>query len=103
MATAAFSCIYLPVLLPSSWAYTLTQHANTRISGPMTFALCVYSATFMRYALAVTPPNYLLFACHFVNECAQLTQGYRYLNWHHWGGKEKAGFVDTPKPKEEQK
>jgi len=58
----------------------------------MTFALTIYSATFMRYALAVTPKNYLLFACHFINEGAQLTQGYRYLNWHHWGGKEKVGL-----------
>ncbi len=57
----------------------------------MTFALCIYSATFMRYSLAVTPKNYLLFLCHFVNEGAQLTQGYRYLNYHNWGGKEKMG------------
>jgi len=59
----------------------------------MTFALCIYSATFMRYSMAVQPKNYLLFMCHFVNEAAQLTQGYRYLNWHQWGGKEKAGLV----------
>lgn len=59
----------------------------------MTFSLCVYSATFMRYALAVTPKNYLLFLCHFVNEGAQLTQAYRYVQWHHWGGKEKAGLA----------
>lgn len=55
----------------------------------MTGALVIYSATFMRYSLAVSPKNYLLFACHFVNECAQLTQGYRYMSYHHWGGKEK--------------
>lgn len=56
----------------------------------MTGALVVYSATFMRYALAVSPKNYLLFGCHFVNTGAQLTQGYRYLSYNHWGGKEKA-------------
>lgn len=56
----------------------------------MTGALIIYSATFMRYSLAVTPKNYLLFLCHFVNEASQLTQGYRYLKWHHWGGKEAA-------------
>lgn len=60
-----------------------------RISGQMTGALVIYSATFMRYSLAVTPRNFLLFGCHFVNECAQLTQGYRYLSYHNWGGKEK--------------
>lgn len=46
----------------------------------MTGALTVYAATFMRYSLAVTPKNYLLFACHFVNLGAQMTQGYRYTN-----------------------
>lgn len=47
----------------------------------MTGALVIYSATFARYALAVTPKNYLLFACHAVNFSAQCTQGYRYLNY----------------------
>ena len=61
----------------------------------MTAALCVYSLTFMRYSLAVTPKNYLLFLCHFVNEGAQLTQGYRYLEYHNWGGKEKLGVMDA--------
>ncbi|KAH0543510.1 hypothetical protein FGG08_002178 [Glutinoglossum americanum] len=60
-----------------------------RISGRMTGALVIYSATFMRYALAVQPKNYLLFACHFINEGAQLTQGYRYLQYWNWGGREK--------------
>jgi mitochondrial pyruvate carrier 1 len=55
----------------------------------MTGALCIYSATFMRYSLAVQPKNYLLFLCHFINEGSQLTQGYRYLQYTHWGGKEK--------------
>lgn len=55
----------------------------------MTGALVIYSATFMRYSLAVTPANYLLFACHFVNEGSQLTQGYRWLQYHKWGGREK--------------
>jgi len=55
----------------------------------MTGALTIYSATFMRYALAVSPANYLLFACHFVNEGAQLTQGYRWLQYHKNGGKEE--------------
>jgi len=51
------------------------------ISGQFTAALTVYSATFMRYAMAVTPKNYLLFACHFVNFNAQLTQGYRWYDY----------------------
>lgn len=56
----------------------------------MTLALAGYSGVFMRYALAVTPKNYLLFGCHVVNFSAQLTQGYRYINHWHMGGKEKS-------------
>lgn len=56
----------------------------------MTGALTIYSATFMRYAFAVTPANYLLFACHFINEGSQITQGYRWYSWHYNGGREKA-------------
>ena len=50
----------------------------------MTGALILYSGTFMRYALAVSPKNYLLFGCHFVNFGAQLTQGYRYMQYWKW-------------------
>ncbi|ORZ11134.1 hypothetical protein BCR42DRAFT_421642 [Absidia repens] len=72
-----------------------TQKDASLISGNMTAALCVYSALFMRFALAVQPTNYLLFACHFVNEGAQLTQGYRYLQYNKFGGKEKAEAQKT--------
>ncbi|KAI0136254.1 hypothetical protein BJ170DRAFT_3204 [Xylariales sp. AK1849] len=67
------------------------QKSPDLISGQMTAALVVYSATFMRYSMAVTPKNYLLLACHTINSGSQITQGYRFLNWHYWGGKEKAG------------
>ncbi|KAM5470050.1 hypothetical protein MauCBS54593_003933 [Microsporum audouinii] len=60
------------------------------ISAQMTGALVIYSGTFMRYSLAVTPKNYLLFGCHFINFGAQLTQGYRWLNYWKWGGREAA-------------
>lgn len=60
------------------------------ISGPMTGALSLYSATFMRYALAVSPANYLLFGCHAINFSSQLVQGYRYVNYWNLGGKELA-------------
>ncbi|KAK2525704.1 Mpc1 [Columba livia] len=49
------------------------------ISGRMTFALCCYSLTFMRFAYKVQPRNWLLFACHFTNEIAQLGQGARLI------------------------
>lgn len=66
----------------------------------MTGALVIYSATFMRYAMAVQPRNWLLFACHFVNEGSQLTQLYRYTSYHHWGGKEKLLAEQGAKVKE---
>lgn len=54
----------------------------------MTGALTLYSGTFMRYAFAVTPANYLLFGCHAINFTSQLVQGYRYLNYWNFGGRE---------------
>lgn len=66
-----------PVSIPKPEADTWTS-----ISGQMTGALVVYAATFSRYALAVTPKNYLLFGCHVTNFAAQSVQGYRYL--HYW-------------------
>ncbi|KAJ0312275.1 hypothetical protein COL5a_001957 [Colletotrichum fioriniae] len=72
-----------------------TQKSPDLISGQMTGALCIYSATFMRYSLAVSPKNYLLFMCHFINEGAQLTQGYRYMQYNYWGGKEASATKDA--------
>jgi hypothetical protein len=60
----------------------LRELTSNSISGPMTAALIGYSSTFMRYAMAVQPRNYLLFGCHMVNFGAQTTQGYRYVQ--HW-------------------
>uniref|UniRef100_UPI00398EC899 mitochondrial pyruvate carrier 1 isoform X2 n=1 Tax=Pristiophorus japonicus TaxID=55135 RepID=UPI00398EC899 len=51
------------------------------ISGRMTFALCCYSLLFMRFAYKVQPRNWLLFACHFTNEGAQLVQGGRLIKY----------------------
>ncbi|KAG5362562.1 putative mitochondrial pyruvate carrier 1 [Yarrowia sp. C11] len=70
----------------------------TKISGPMTGSLIVYSLVFMKYATAVTPWNPLLFGCHFVNECAQLGQGARYANYWWFGGREKALKDGTAAP-----
>ncbi|CCC69953.1 hypothetical protein NCAS_0D03720 [Naumovozyma castellii] len=68
--------------IPIAALYDLKKD-QTLISGPMTFALVAYSAVFMRYATAVTPKNYLLFGCHFVNEVAQLAQGYRFIDFNY--------------------
>lgn len=66
------------------------------ISGRMTGALVIYSSVFMRYSLAVTPKNYLLFGCHVVNFFSQGTQGARWVNYWYMGGREaKKGLATT--------
>ncbi|GAB5593326.1 pyruvate transporter mpc1 [Umbelopsis nana] len=74
----------IPIAAISDW-----KKDPQYISGNMTLALCVYSGLFMRFALAVRPQNYLLFACHATNEVAQLVQGYRYIQYNKGGNKEE--------------
>ncbi|KPJ04364.1 PREDICTED: mitochondrial pyruvate carrier 1 [Papilio xuthus] len=78
----------------ANWGIPLAAIADTRkdpvfISGKMTLALTLYSLMFMRFAWRVKPRNMLLFACHFTNECAQITQGVRFVNYHYIQGGEK--------------
>lgn len=40
-------------------------------------------------AWKVQPRNYLLFACHATNTLAQSVQDVRFVNYWHFGGKEK--------------
>jgi hypothetical protein len=81
---------------PSSVSKWFANARTHSISGRMTGALTLYSGTFMRYALAVTPANYLLFGCHAINFTSQLVQGYRYLNYWNFGGRE-ASLQDQAK------
>ncbi|KAI9739776.1 MAG: hypothetical protein M1834_006497 [Cirrosporium novae-zelandiae] len=67
-----------------------TQKDPEIISGNMTAALTLYSGIFMRYSFAITPQNYLLFGCHLINFSAQITQGYRYVDYWYYGGRQKA-------------
>ncbi|PBC29199.1 Brain4 protein [Apis cerana cerana] len=80
-----------PVL---NWTIPLATISDTRkhpkiISGRMTFvcfyflALALYSTVFMRFALKVKPRNMMMFAVHFVNTCAQLVQGYRFIQYNY--------------------
>jgi hypothetical protein len=43
----------------------------------------------MSTAWRVQPRNYLLLACHTTNATAQSVQGYRFLNYWNFGGKEQ--------------
>ena len=79
----------------ANWGLPLAALADLKkdpsiISPKMTFAMCIYSMLFMRFALKVQPMNPLLFACHFANECAQLTQGGRYIKYKYIDNKEPA-------------
>jgi len=53
---------------------------------------------FMRFAWKVQPRNYLLFACHATNATAQLTQGYRFVDYWYRGGKDKKAISAAPSP-----
>ncbi len=59
-------------------------------------AMCVYSALFMRFALAIQPRNLLLFACHVCNEGVQLNQLRRWYVWHSSQSKEPTLAVRLP-------
>ncbi|XP_018326074.1 mitochondrial pyruvate carrier 1 [Agrilus planipennis] len=72
----------------ANWGIPIATIADTQkdpeiISGPMTTALALYSAMFMRFAIKVQPRNMLLFSCHFTNEVAQLVQLGRFINYHY--------------------
>jgi len=51
---------------------------------------------FFLTAWKVDPRNYLLFACHATNATAQLTQGYRFVNYWYRGGKDKKAVHAAP-------
>ncbi|XP_072178963.1 mitochondrial pyruvate carrier 1-like [Diadema setosum] len=81
MGTVFYEHFWGPV---ANWGIPLAALSDMKrdpeiISPRMTAALCVYSALFMRFAYMVQPRNWLLFACHFTNEGAQLTQLGRYV------------------------
>ncbi|XP_046393416.1 mitochondrial pyruvate carrier 1 [Ischnura elegans] len=82
----------------ANWGIPLAAIADTQkspqyISGKMTLALTLYSMMFMRFAWKVQPRNLLLFACHFTNTTAQLTQGVRFVKYNYVVGKENDEVV----------
>lgn len=82
----------------ANWGIPIAALSDIRkdpqfISGKMTLALCLYSLMFMRFAWKVQPQNMLLFACHFTNECAQITQGVRFINYNYLGGNKESKSI----------
>jgi hypothetical protein len=94
-ALAAYSYVS-PRLLVLMWL-TTKQHGLHAL-WYVNFLSCVDTSTHSFSAWKVDPRNYLLFACHVTNTTAQLTQGYRFVNYWHRGGKEKKMLEDTPSP-----
>ncbi|KAI0308224.1 hypothetical protein B0F90DRAFT_1620918 [Multifurca ochricompacta] len=86
----------------ANWGLPLAAIADLKkdeelISGSMTTALSAYSYVSLMFSpWKVQPRNYLLFACHVTNATAQLTQGYRFVNYWHRGGKEKSLLTLPP-------
>eukprot|EP00884_Botryococcus_braunii_P001899 jgi/Botrbrau1/1170/Bobra.0162s0057.1 len=83
----------------ANWGFVIAGLADTKkdpslISPNMTGAMCVYSLLFMRFALAIKPKNYLLFACHASNEAVQLNQ---FRRWYQWQSQQpKDIFPESP-------
>ncbi|MES1913013.1 MAG: pyruvate transporter mpc1 [Cercozoa sp. M6MM] len=70
----------------ANWGFVLAGLADLKkpvefVSGPMSFALCVYSMLFMRFAWMVQPRNYLLLACHISNETVHMYHLTRKTLW----------------------
>ncbi|KAL4422362.1 hypothetical protein ABPG75_008559 [Micractinium tetrahymenae] len=74
----------------ANWGFVIAGLTDTMTKPPeaisrnMTGAMCVYSALFMRFAWAIQPRNYLLFACHASNEVVQLNQMRRWASVQPW-------------------
>lgn len=86
----------------ANWGFVIAGVADTQkdaslLSPNMTGAMCVYSALFMRFALAIRPRNYLLFACHAANETVQL---YNLQRWQRhakgWSVSDRDADAHTP-------
>jgi mitochondrial pyruvate carrier 1 len=62
----------------ANWTIPIAGMANVwnqkcdKINPQMNAILMLYSSVFFRWAIAVSPPNYPLWACHVANMSAQL-------------------------------
>ncbi|GAM24809.1 hypothetical protein SAMD00019534_079840, partial [Acytostelium subglobosum LB1] len=67
----------------ANWTIPIASMMNLKnppetIDPIMTSTLAAYSLVFMRWSIAIKPPNYWLLGCHLANETAQLAQLSRY-------------------------
>ncbi|KAI3424767.1 hypothetical protein D9Q98_008155 [Chlorella vulgaris] len=86
----------------ANWGFVIAGLTDTMTKPPeaisrnMTGAMCIYSLLFMRFAWAIQPRNYLLFACHVSNECVQLNQMRRWASVQPWA--QQYGFAANGSP-----
>lgn len=59
-------------LIPVAAVTNLVNQPAENINPQMTGILTLYSCVFMRWAIAISPANYPLLACHIVNSSAQV-------------------------------
>eukprot|EP01111_Echinosteliopsis_oligospora_P019697 TRINITY_DN964_c0_g1_i1.p1 TRINITY_DN964_c0_g1~~TRINITY_DN964_c0_g1_i1.p1 ORF type:complete len:108 (-),score=30.54 TRINITY_DN964_c0_g1_i1:122-445(-) len=90
----------------ANWTIPIASFASikddpAKINPVMTSTLAFYSIAFIRWSIAIHPPNYLLTACHIANETAQLIQLSRWASWKAKGAPEKIenAFPSTTPPK----
>eukprot|EP01132_Coremiostelium_polycephalum_P000520 gene520-655_t len=57
----------------ANWSIPIASDPE-KIDPIMTTTLASYSLVFMRWSIAIYPPNYWLLGCHAANETAQLLQ-----------------------------
>ena len=70
-------------LIPIATLQNLVRQKPSEVNPQMSTILAVYSVVFMRWAIAISPANYPLFACHVVNSSAQFaTLGKWWLGRH---------------------
>ncbi|KAI4246586.1 MAG: hypothetical protein L6R40_001949 [Gallowayella cf. fulva] len=70
---------------PSPAALVMTSDVPSGTSPKPTTANALTRSQYLR-----PHDNYLLFACHFINFGAQSTQGFRFVKYWHYGGREEA-------------
>ena len=74
-------CAHARPHLPLTTDIHSFTHTHTHASTPQHTALLGYSALFIRWSLAIFPPNYALCACHITNFSAQAVQFGRYYKY----------------------
>lgn len=66
-------------LIPIAAITNLYKQPAENVNPQMTGILALYSCVFMRWAIAISPPNYPLLACHVANSTAQFATLGKYL------------------------